>query len=125
MRVMDHSFGIAGSGLVVALSGISRPARTDPTGSLGTERKRAGPGQEHTGGGKQDSIQEITTRNRLVQTEELIEISAWTHCEVPFSLSVFLQPRPRGKPRSRKPPVSLSFASPFWTLEAVKSFACF
>ena len=82
MRVLDHSFGIASSGLVVALSGISGPTRTDFTGSLGTERKRAEPGQKHIRGGKQHSIQEITTRNRLEETEELIVIRALTHREV-------------------------------------------
>src|SRR5207249_6397067 len=111
MRVLDHSFGIASSGLVVALSGISGPTRTDITGSLGTERKRAEPGQKHIRGGKQHSIQEITTRNRLEETEELIVIRALTHREVPFTLSVFLPQRAREKPRSGKPLGSYCFAS--------------
>ena len=123
MRVLDHSFGIASSGLVVALSGISGPTRTAFTGSLGTERKRAEPGQKHIRGGKQHSIQEITTRNRLEETEELIVIRALTHREVPFTLSVFLPQRAREKPRSGKPLGSYCFASLLYgTLRRVARF---
>ena len=100
-----------------------RPARTDFTGSLSTKRKRAGPGQEQIRGGEQYSIQEITTRNRLVQTEPLIEIGTLTHREVPFSLSCCLEERPRGKPRSGQELVSYCFASLLYgTLRRVERF---
>src|SRR5256885_569634 len=45
MCALDHRLGIAGSGLVVALSGIAGPARTDFTGCLTTRRKWTSPSQ--------------------------------------------------------------------------------
>jgi hypothetical protein len=98
MRVFDHSFGIASRDLVVALSGISSPTRTELTSSLGTDRKRAGPCQDQIRRGNKHSIQEIPARNRLVQTEDFIEMRALTHREVPFSLTGFLRRRQKGKP---------------------------
>jgi len=84
MCALDHRLGVAGSGLVVALSGIASPARTDFTGCLTTKRKWTAPATNMLADATM-CIEEIAARNRLVQTKDLIEMRTPTHRDLPFS----------------------------------------
>src|SRR5256885_16913805 len=85
MCALDHRLGIAGSGLVVALSGIAGPARTDFTGCLTTKRKWTSASHQHASRRHQCAIEEIAARNRLVPTQEPIEMGTPTHRDLPLS----------------------------------------
>ena len=85
MCAVDHRLGVAGSGVVVALSGIASPARTDFTGCLITKRKWTSASHQHASRRRQCAIEEIAPRNRLVQTKDIIEMRTPTHRDLPFS----------------------------------------
>src|SRR6266849_3700767 len=92
MRALDDLVGVASRGFVVAFSGVASPGRIDFTGCLSTERKWTSPGHQHTSRGYQCSVQEITARNRLVQTKSLIEMRTATHSGFSRGRWEFLEP---------------------------------
>ena len=82
VRVLHHLLGISGRSLVVAFAGVTGPPGI-LVGRLRIERKRTSSGRQHARGSPQRAVQKIAPRNRLVQTENFIQMRTLTHSKPP------------------------------------------
>jgi hypothetical protein len=82
VSALDHRLRVSGRALVVALAGVtgqSSPSACPPSRCLGAERKRAGRSGQYPCGAHEHAVQEITPRNGLPETKNLIEMGTVTH----------------------------------------------